>query len=282
MKMPKREYGLIFALILFFWLWMDSISLWLSVFCTYFYFGWEGTSFHLAKISLVALLAVSGALIYRVGFQKQDNPCGIKLFLGTLFLLYILSAYIRTSDFFAWTVVLGNVVGGLTAVALFRRFRVFANYEMPFYGVLLGIVVYLAARILNDGILTLFHIGGFSSLILFGLFVPAMVLKHPDIDRPVRNKKAGLAAQCYAAGFGLLVGICVFLLYNLSLWSAKTSAAPAAIYYGSFFVGTIAGLTLSRKLVARPPGLQLLLAGATVGMGFSVYAETRITEGIIP
>ena len=271
MKMPKREYGLIFALILFFWLWMDFISLWLSVFCTYFYFGWEGTSFHLAKISLVALIAASGALIYRVGFQKQDNRWGVKLFLGAQFLLYLLLAFIRSSEFFAWTVVLGNVVSGLTAVALFRRLRAFANHEMPFYGVLIGFVIYLTVRILNDGLLTLFHIGGISTLILFSLFVLTMVLKHPDIDGPVRNKKAGPAVQCYAVGFGLLVGLCIVLLYNLSLWSSKTPAEPAAGYYGSFYVGTFAGLMLSRQLVARPVGIQFLLAIATVGMGFGVY-----------
>ena len=281
MKMPKKEYGLIFALILFFWLWMDFISLWLSVFCTYFYFGWEGTSFHFAKISLVALLGVSGALIYRVGFQKQDNRWGVKLFLGIQFLLYLLLAFFRSSDFFAWTVVLGNVVGGLTAVALFRRLRAFADHEMPFYGVLLGFVIYLTARILNDGLLTLFHIGGISTLILFGLFVPAMVFKHPDLTGPVRNKKAGAAVQCYAVGFGLLVGLCVVLLYNLSLWSSKTPAEPAAIYYASFFIGTIAGLMLSRQLVERPVGLQFLLASATVGMGFGVYVALYVPYGLL-
>ncbi|RLC15007.1 MAG: hypothetical protein DRI24_12035 [Deltaproteobacteria bacterium] len=280
MTMPKREYGLIFALILFFWLLMDFISLWLSVLCTYFYFGWEGTSFHLAKISLVVLMASSGSLIYKIGFQKQDNRWGVKLFLGIQFLLYLLLAFIRSSDFFAWTTVLGNVVSGMTAVALFRRFRTFDNHETPFYGVLIGFAIYLAVRILNDGLLTLFHMGRISTLVLFGLFVLAMVLKHPDLDGPVHNKKAGPAVQCYAVGFGLLLGLCVVLLYNLSLWSSKTPAEPAAVYYGSFYVGTFAGLMLSRQLVARPVGFQFLLATATVGMGFGVYVVLYVPYGV--
>ena len=280
MTMPKREYGLIFALILFFWLLMDFISLWLSVLCTYFYFGWEGTSFHLAKISIVVLMATSGSLIYKFGFQKWDKRWGVKLFLGIQFLIYLFLAFFRTSDFFAWITVLGNVISGLTAVALFRRFRNFVNHEMPFYAVLIGFAIYLTVRILNNGLLTLFHMGGLSTLILFALFVLAMVLKHPDLDEPVHNKKAGPAAQCYAVSFGPLVGLCVVLLYNLSLWSSKTPAEPAAIYYGSFYVGTFAGLMLSRQLVARPMGLQFLLATATVGMGLGVYVVLYIPYGL--
>lgn len=52
--------------------------------------------------------------------------------------------------------------------------------------------------------------------------------------------------------------------------STKTPAEPTAIYYGSFYVGTFAGLMLSRQLVASLVGLQFLLATATVGMGFGV------------
>ena len=280
--MPKKEnpYGLFFILILAFWLWMDFISLLLSALCTYFYFGWEGTSFHVVKIALIAIVASSGALFYKILLRKRDNRWGLKILLGIQFLLYLLLAFIRDSDFFAWTVVLGNIVSGMTAIALFRRFRAFSHHEMPFYGVLLGFVLYLTARILNEGLLTLFHIQGISGVILIGLFILAMALRHLGLDEPVQQEKAASAVQWYAMTVGLLIGLCIVAFYNLSLWSSKTPAVNAAIYYGSFFSGTLAGLILSRKLVTRPTSLRILFAAASAGMVFALFTVFYLPYGL--
>ncbi len=266
-----KEHGLFLAIILFLWLWMDFIGLWLSVLCTYFYFGMDGVPYHLAKLGGVALVSVSGAFVYWLLLRDRDKSRGIKMMLGSLVLLYCLLVWFRGSDFFAWIVLLGNVVCGMIAVALYRRFHTFANHETLFYSVMLGVVAYLGTRLSNDGMLTLLHIDGASVYVMLTLLALVLWAKSPNVTPLRRDRRATFAAQLYATTTGMLIGLCVVFLFNVSLWSSKTPEYSAAIYYGSFFLGTLAGILISRWLVIAAIGSAVLSIAASVGLGAGVY-----------
>lgn len=276
------ERCLVLAITLFTWLWMDFVGLLLSVLCTYFYFGMEGVPYHFARIVGVVLISVSGALVYRLLLRDRDRSWGIKVMLGSLVLLYFLLAGFRGSDFFAWGVVVGNVVCGMTAVALYRRFHVFAGQDTLFVSVMLGFVVYLATRLGNDGMLTLFRIFSASAFLMFGLLGLVMLGGNPDAMPHSRDQRATPAAQLYAATTGTLIGLCVMFLFNLSLWSSRTPETPAAVYYGSFVLGTFAGIVISRRLAIAATGSFVLSIAASLCIGGGLYVVLFVDYGLVP
>jgi len=266
-----KEHALFLAIILFVWLWMDFIGLWLSVFCTYFYFGMEGEPYHLARLGGVALVSVSGSFVYWLLLRNRDRSGHIKTMLGTLVLMYCLLVFFRGSDFLVWVVLLGNIVCGMAAVALYRRIHVFMSHEVLFYGGLLGVVAYLGTRLSNHGMLALLNIDGASIYVMLALLGLVMLAESPDVARLSREQKTTNAAQLYATATGILTGLCVMFLFNLSLWSSKTPQDSAALYYGTFFLGTLAGIVISRRLVISGNGSAALSIAASVGMGAGVY-----------
>ena len=280
-----KEHGLILTIILFLWLWMDFIGLWLSALCTYFYFGMDGVPYHLARVGGVALVSVSGAFVYRLLLRDRDKSWNIKMMLGGLVLLYCLLVFFRASDFLAWLVLLGNVGCGMTAVAEYRRFHHFANHETLFYSVIMGVVIYLGTRLSNDGMLTLFNIDGVSVYVMLTLFALVMLAESPDVMPLRQHRRATFAAQVYAATTGMLIGSCVVFLFNLSLWSAKTPGDSATIYYGSFFLGTLAGILFARSLVMAAIGSAVLSIVASVGLVAGVYVvlyvDYDLTLGVL-
>ena len=276
---PQRCLAL--AIILFTWLWMDFIGLMLSVLCTYFYFGMEGAPYHFVRIGAVALVSVSGAFVYRLLLRDRDKPWTVKIMLGSLVLLYFLLAGFRGSDFFAWFVVLGNVVCGMTAVALYRRFHLFAGQDSLFVSVMLGVVVYLGTRLGNDGMLTLFRVYSVSAVLMLGLLGLVMLGNSPHATPFSRDQRAMPAAQLYAATTGTLIGLCVMFLFNLSLWSSRTPETPAAVYYGSFVLGTFAGILISRRLAIVATGSVVLSIAASLCIGGGLYVVLFVEYGLV-
>jgi len=266
-----KEHLLFLAIILFVWLWMDFIGLWLSVFCTYFYFGMEGQPYHLARLGGVALISVSGAFVYWLLLRHRDRPSSIKAMLGILVLMYCLLVFFRGSDFLVWVVLLGNIVCGMLAVALYRRIHIFRSHEALFYSGLLGVVAYLGTRLSNHGMLVLLNIDGISVYVMLTLLGLVVLAGSPDVAHLSHKQKTTVAAQLYAMTTGILTGLCVMFLFNLSLWSSKTPQDSAAIYYGTFFLGTLAGIVISRRLVIAGLGSAALSIAASVCMGAGIY-----------
>ncbi len=271
MRRPGRESCLVAGTILFVWLWMDFIALWLSVLCTYFYFGMYGSPYHFARIGGVALVSVSGAVVYKLFLQDRDRPRTFKIMLGGLVLLYFLLASYRGSDLFAWAVLLANVGCGIAAVALYRRLDGFANQEALLSSAMLGVVFYLAARLFNDGVLTLFRIDSLPGYVMLALLGLVAIAEGPRTDPLDRNSAPTTAAQLYAAAAGLLIGLSVTFLFNLSLWSARTPASPTSVYYGSLLLGMLAGILASRRIASGAAGSAALSIVVSICMGTGLY-----------
>jgi len=268
--------SLFVALILVIWLGLDFQSLLMSVLGTYFFFGLEGTPYHGLKIGLVALLTISGPVIYWRVFLRREVRGELGVLLGLELAAYLLCAYVRQSDVFAWATVFGRLVSGVAIVSVLRRLREFSCFEIPVLGILLALLVYLWARVVNDGLLVAVHPTGAFVAVLGALFLLALVPgRRPEAaSAPVEKPVPSL--QLSTVGFVLLLDVGLVLLCNINLWSAKTPAVHASVYICSFGLGAAAGFLDSW---CRSTG-RSLLATAAAGMGFALFVVLQLSYGI--
>ena len=277
------------ALILVVWLGLDFQGLFSSVLGTYFYFGWTGTEFHAAKIAAIALLTVSGPLFYGLVLLRRQVRGELALVLGLQLAAYLFCAYVRQSDVFAWATVVGRLASGVAFVAVVRRMH---TITMPAVGILLGVLLYLEARIASDGLMVAIHptwpwVGLLAVLYAFTLSA--------DRPEPVPSKPSR-QLQLSAAGFVILFNLGLALVFNVNLWSAKTPDVHASVYMISFGAGVIAGLLAAPRgmlviavamyvLLHRPYGIALGLAAHACGCyGLTVVCRRFVgsLDGAVP
>ena len=63
----------------------------------------------------------------------------------------------------------------------------------------------------------------------------------------------------------------VSLLANFNLWSARTAAVHAAVYTGSFVIGTLLGTLAARYGALHRRGRFVVLSVGGLGVAYSVY-----------
>ena len=258
------QRGLYCALLLVVWLGLDFQGIFTSVLGTYFYFGGKGTPFGIPRMLIASLLTIAGPLVYWLWFVRRGVRRELALLLGLQAAAYLLCCFVRQSDVFAWTTVFGRLVSGATIVAVLRRLSWFDRYEWPVLAIVQGFLIYLWARLLNDGLPVIVHptvLGvGMLGVVLGGALGGAREPAPETRDRPARGE------QLSALGFVVLLDLGLALLVNLNLWSARAPDVHAYSYLLSFGVGSAAALL--HAWFAR--GRLSVLVGASVGMAFGV------------
>ncbi|MHC4848815.1 MAG: endonuclease/exonuclease/phosphatase family protein [Planctomycetota bacterium] len=265
---------LLFSLILVVWIGLDFNGLMMSVLGTYFYFGWANTSFHTLKIVLVSLLAFGGPFAYGLVFMRRRLRWELEILLALQMAAYLLCTFVRQSDLFATTTVFGTLVSGVAFVAVLRRLRQFADFEVPVLGLFAGVLLYLWAQVLDDGMMVAIRPTAGFLVLLGALFVLAVSGRR--IEAPARAERPERTLQFATIGFALLLSIGVALIYNFNLWSAGTPWVRSAIYSGSFGVGTAAGFGAARSRLPRNP----LLGAGMLAVGFALYVVLRVPYGV--
>ncbi|MHC4452871.1 MAG: hypothetical protein ACYS0E_22480, partial [Planctomycetota bacterium] len=266
--------ALLCSLILVVWIGLDFNGLMMSVLGTYFYFGWAKTSYHTLKIVLVSLLAFGGPFAYGLILMRRRLRWEVEILLALQMAVYLLCTFVRHSDLFAAMTVFGTLVSGIAFVAVLRRLRQFADFEVPVLGLFAGVLLYLWAQVLDDGMMVAIRpTAGFLAL-LGALFL--LAVSGGRGEAPPRAERPERSLQVATVGFALLLSIGVALLYNFNLWSAGTPWVRSAIYSGSFGVGTAAGFGAARSRVPR----HLLLGAGALALGFALYVVLRVPYGI--
>lgn len=262
------------------WIWADLIGDLLSVISTYFYFGWEPDPTRVPKIFLIALLAFSGPIFYRLGLRRWKPQRVNRILLPLLFGLYLLLSLDHQSSFFAWTTVLAVWVGGLAMMSLLSDLNQTKLPTLSLYALHVAFLFYLSIRVAQAGLplylapfsgMTALHWGILLVAVLLGMFLPAAApsaQSEPSAQSNSVNAKPSRWAGSIGVVFGLLTGLSVGLIYNLNIWSAGTPRALPAAYFLSMGLGFLAGWGLLR--VARA-AYYLLLPSAGLALAASLY-----------
>ncbi len=287
------------------WMWSDSIGTLLSVISTYFYFGWEGTPALVPKIFGLALFAFSGPLFYRVLLFRLKPDLVTRGLLLALFALYTALSLHRESDFFAWGSLTACWLGGITLMSLMRQVRVLPGLawamtlQMAFF-------FYLSTRISQGGLPLILlapqGVGWMPWLTLIVLVLVGLFLPQPQVEalpEPLPAEKPSRGQGSLGVCFGLLMGLSVGVMENLHIWSARTPAYPAAVYFlslalgvwGAFVLVRAKGSVLTKLGVATPAtalGIYGLLyfdvshwSSAGAVLAFSLVAHTAGSLGLL-
>jgi endonuclease/exonuclease/phosphatase family metal-dependent hydrolase len=272
---PTEHLPLLCALVLIFWLWLDFNGLLLSVISTCFFFGMKGTPFLEARIGVIALLTFSSPAVYALLLSRRAFRGALQLLIGLQLACYLACALVRDPEVFAAATLLGRFVSGVAVIALLRRFGEFPHAELPAFGILLAFLVYLWARLLNDGLLTALHPAAGSAAALAGLFCVAMASRGAPPVVPARGERADISLQLSTVAFVLLVDVCIAMIFNFALWSARTPSVHASVYSLSFGVGALAGFLAARQLAHRPRLLPLALGTGAAGLACGLLVVLR-------
>ncbi|PIQ23828.1 hypothetical protein COW36_13375 [bacterium (Candidatus Blackallbacteria) CG17_big_fil_post_rev_8_21_14_2_50_48_46] len=232
------------ALLLVFWLLLDFTGILLSVISTTFYFGWAGLSLLVVRIFLTALLAFSAPLAYRLFFWRLPQGPVLKILVGIQFALYLAISFNRDTQFFAWAVVAGTWVSGLALMAIFRNFSGFKHPSLSFIALMFSVFLYLGSRVSNQGLALFFFPPSLNegsplawiTVLIFALatlFLPAPL---KTVSESEKTSPLWLA-EFYGLPLGPLLGLSVGLIYNLHIWSARTSDYQASVYFLSLILG---------------------------------------------
>lgn len=271
--------GLFLCLVLVVWLGLDFNALMMSVLGTYFFFGLEGMPLHMPAIALVMLLAFGGPAVYGLLLARREVRREPGILLGLQLGAYLLCAFVRQSDVFAWTTVFGTLVSGVAVVSLLRRLGSFSHFEVPVLGFFLAVLLHLAAQLSGDGLIVAIRPTGVLVALLVFLGALAVSRARGLAGPPRRTSRAGpsdRSVQVSAAAVVPLLVVGVALVYNLSLWSAETPDTRAAVYSASFGLGTAAGFLAARSIASRP----LVLASGAAGLGLALYLVLHLSYGL--
>lgn len=274
------ERGAALCLVLVVWLGLDFNALTMSVLGTYFYFGLSGMPLHMPAIALVMLLAFGGPAVYGLLLARRSVRWESEILLGLQLGAYTLCTLVRQSDVFAWTTVFGLLVSGVAMVSLLRRLKSLPHFEAAALSLFLAVLLHLTAQLLGDGLIAAIRPAPVSVALLVALLVVgafAVSRKRESASPVAPTARPARSMQVSAVAIVPLAIVGVALIYNPSLWSAKTPAVHAAVYSSSFVLGTAAGFLAARAIASRT---MILVGSAATGFGLALYAVLHLTYSL--